>query len=279
MAELEDELGDIIAKARIGTGLTVDQLATLTGMSGRFIEKVERYQETPSEDQIRLLAENLKLDPGKLADIALNDWEPLSVDLPDQDLIVESLFVPYGAFGENCYVLASRQTSLAAVVDPGGSDDKIVDVLRRRNLRLDLVLVTHAHGDHVSGLPGLQTLQPTLRVSSTRHECRSLPLSSTVIIENIEDNATISFGNLNIVALTTPGHTSGSACYYVEGVCFVGDTLFAGSIGRPANKEIYKPMLTAIRNKILSLPDDTIILPGHGPATTVAQEKAHNPFF
>ena len=87
----------------------------------------------------------------------------------------------------------------------------------------------------------------------------------------------MALGKLSVTPLATPGHTQGSTCYAINGACLVGDTLFAGSIGRPVCD--YTRMLAAIRSKVLSLPEDTDLLPGHGPATTVREEIGHNPFF
>ncbi len=279
MVDLEDEVGDIISKARIGLGYTIDHLAGLTGISGRQIEKIEQLQFQPDEEQVHTLAKALSLNPDKLLALAQNKWQPPSDALPQSSVIVESIFVPYGAYGENCYIVACPETFKAAVVDPGGAIDQILERLADSNLQLDMVLITHAHGDHTGGLIELESTFPNLRIAANALEWKSIPRPRPLPLESADDGMEIVLGTLTIAALHTPGHTPGSTCYSVNGACFVGDTLFAGSIGRPSGTEVYQRMLTDIRAKVLSLPYDTILYTGHGPVTTVKQELKYNPFF
>lgn len=279
MANLEDELGDIVSKARRGLNYTTDQLAHLTSMTGHDIQEIEAYRLTPDTERLRTLAEALSLDPEKLSAIASGAWEPSPLKLPQETAIVETIFVPYGAYGENCYILACPKTSAAAVVDPGGATDEILESLARNNLTLDLILITHAHGDHIGGVSDLISAFPSIRLAAHPLEAKSISLRDQAEFEAAKDASRITLGHLTIIALHTPGHTPGSTCYQVDEVCFAGDTLFAGSIGRPAGHEVYHRMLEDIREKVLSLPDAMVILPGHGPSSTVGEEKAHNPFF
>lgn len=279
MARLEDELGDIIGKARSGLGVSADFLSDMTQIDASDIQLVEDYQLTPSHAQIRRLAEALQLDPHKLQSIAEEAWQPQSVDLVSNDASVTRIEVPFGEYKENCYILTSKETSEVAVIDPGGAADEILRRLDERGSKLELILVTHAHRDHIGGIGELASANPGVRIVSHPADKMTLAAQTPDQWEPAEDGVSVSLGNLDIVPLYTPGHTPGSVSYRIDGFCFVGDTLFAGSIGRPEAKSIYRQMLSVIRNKVLSLPDETMILPGHGPVTTVREEKAHNPFF
>ncbi|MHB9035856.1 MAG: MBL fold metallo-hydrolase [Armatimonadota bacterium] len=279
MSSLEDEIGDIIAKARIGIGRTTAQLAEATHVSVRDIESIENYKLHPAPELVDRLAKALSLDPIKLTGIAEDGWKPDPVDMSRDGFTVERVEVPYGEYAENCYVIELAESGIAAVVDPGGVSDQIVQLLADRQLKLEMILVTHAHPDHIAGLRQLISAWPKARIVNHQLERDSVTRGGSVTWEPAKDGVNIRLGSLSMLPLHIPGHTPGSMCYLIDGLCFVGDNLFAGSIGRPAGPTVYPQMLKALRDKVLSLPDATILLPGHGPATTVGEEKTHNPFF
>ncbi len=279
MPELEDEFGDIISKARNGKGLSLDRLAWLTGISSRQIERLERYQLEPSEDELSALASALDLNAAKLSLIAAGKWLPLPAQVSSRSVFLRTVFVPYGAYGENCYIFACPETLKGAVVDPGGAVEQILTALMQARIELELVLITHSHGDHIGGLAELASVLDGIRIVAHPLEWKHLPKLSAIRLEPADDGAVFRLGGSEITVFHTPGHTEGSTCYQTNGICFVGDTLFAGSIGRPSSEHAYQRMLSDIRGKILSLPDITVLLPGHGPSTTVIEEIQHNPFF
>ena len=277
--QLEDEFGDIVAKARKGIGLTVSQLARAAGLVEKDIEDIESYKFIPSSEIIANIAEHLSLDSYKLIEIANDAWIPNIPSLSRDKLHVKVIPVYIGNCGENCYIMVSAESGKAVIIDPGGSVDDIDKYLQENQLTLDLILITHAHGDHIGGLKQLAMQWPRARLANHQVERDSVIYGLSLIWEPAKDGVNIHFDNQYITPIFTPGHTTGSICYLVDGFCFVGDTIFAGSIGRSSGLSDYQPMLAGIRNKLLTLPDETILLPGHGPATTVGEEKEHNPFF
>lgn len=274
---LEDELGDIVAKARAGRNMSARQLAAATGLSEREITEIESYRLKPQDETIQHLADSLGLDARKLADIAHSSWQPRpGAEIP-RSFVLTRVLAPFGAYAENAYVIGCAETARSAVVDPGGAVDKIEQHLLTHQLELCLILITHAHADHIGVLRQLAGAHPDVTITCSEVDRGSVMRGVHADWRPAEDGSETALGKLTVTTLATPGHTAGSVCYALDGVCFVGDTLFAGSIGRPTCD--YQAMLDAIRSKILSLPDETVLLPGHGPATTVGEEKAHNPFF
>jgi glyoxylase-like metal-dependent hydrolase (beta-lactamase superfamily II) len=192
----------------------------------------------------------------------------------------------------NCHILYDLKTKDAVVFDPGGDADEIYLEIGRLNLIARLILLTHAHVDHVAGARELKELikcpigmHPAekflLKTAPIQAPLFGMPIFRTPEIDfYIEDGQEIEAGSIRLKALHIPGHSPGSLCFYCPPVLISGDVLFQGSIGRtdlPGGD--YESLINGVKEKIFTLPDDTIVYPGHGPSTTVRDEKLYNPFF
>ncbi|MFQ6041755.1 MAG: MBL fold metallo-hydrolase [Candidatus Poribacteria bacterium] len=272
---LEDEFGDIIQKARSGLGLSIAQVARETQIPRGQLSKMENYTLKPTEEQVEKIAAVLGLSAPKLLDIALERWTPAKWDMNfDSSITVIPLSVTLSSgYSAYCYLLTCKQTKASAIVDTGGNPDKVIAAVNEHNLKPSLILITHEHSDHAGGLRKLQVGAQAQVIASA---AAALP-SEVREYTKLEDGAEIDLGNQRIKILHTPGHTQGSCCYCVSKAAFVGDTIFAGSTGRGGFS--YRSLLQSVRDKIFTLGDDVHLFPGHGPITTVGQEKAHNPFF
>jgi hydroxyacylglutathione hydrolase len=205
------------------------------------------------------------------------------------DMIIESLEV--GRIQCNCYIVGCEKTHEGVVIDPGGDADLIAEVVNKRALSIKYFICTHAHFDHVEGLKDvLQYIKaPILLHEEDSPLYENLPGQAQMFglqaepaptsNRYLKDGDIIKFGELSMKVLHTPGHSPGSISLQVDHVVFTGDTIFAGSIGRtdlPGGS--MEKLVTSAKGKILSLGDEVKLYPGHGPATTVANEKRYNPF-
>lgn len=200
---------------------------------------------------------------------------------------------PVGPLQCNCTVLGDEASRQAIVVDPGADIARILATLARHSLYLGQILVTHAHIDHIAGALALKqaTGAPVL------YSQQDLPLVAMMDAQagwlgvptpEVEppdhspaDTESVRIGNTTAQILHTPGHTQGSLCLYLpqDHLLLAGDTLFAGSVGRtdlPGGN--HRTLIASIRERLLPLPDATVVVPGHGPETTIAEERATNPF-
>jgi len=207
-------------------------------------------------------------------------------------MIQKALMV--GLLEVNCYILADEDTREAVVIDPGGDENEILDILNTNNFQLKLIIDTHGHFDHVDANQPLKDAtgaQIAIHAADARmlHQPSSeamfftgnrLRLSQPDIL--LKETDILTFGAYRLQVLHTPGHTPGGISLVLEGhpYVYVGDTLFAGSIGRtdfPGGD--YDALINAVKTKIFPLGDNYTVYPGHGPVTTVAQERKYNPFF
>jgi len=207
------------------------------------------------------------------------------------DLRIDTLVL--GPLETNCYVLRSDEDCW--VVDPAMDAGPLLDLLAGQNVRPGKVLLTHGHGDHISGIGPLKAAFPAIEIVCPAEDAEMLgdaeanmsaafgvPLTVGPPDELVRPGLTLTLGRSPWSVLDTSGHTRGGVSYYcpAEKVVLTGDALFAGSIGRTDVPGASAARLLAnVRTNLLSLSDDVRVLPGHGPATTIGSERAENPFF
>ena len=271
--KLEDELGDVLEKARDGKNWSQADLARAAQVSPDVITQIENYETVPDDNAIINLARVLDLHPPSLIDLARGNWVPLPPTPDPEKFEVVCLNLLVGSYPVKCYLLICRETRSSAVIDTGGNPDAVIKKATELGLKPEKILLTHAHFDHAGGL---QKLDKAFACPVWIDKKEPKP-SGSRNYKYIADGEILKLGKINIEILFTPGHTPGGVSYKVGDTVFSGDSIFAGSMGR-ANSS-WSTLFESITQKLLTLPDETRLFPGHGPATTVRQEKMHNPFF
>ena len=251
---LEDDFTDIVGKAQRGLRLT----------------SVSLPKNADDEAALRKLATALQLDPDALVASAKKAWYPRDLG-PINGLACFN--TPYSDMTVNSYLVFDPQTKRATAFDTGTDCDGMLQLATKRGLTIDLILLTHSHGDHIFDLDRLKA-----KTKARAYSCELEPVGGT---ESFAPGRQFEIGNLKVETRLTNGHSRGGITYVVSGLsrrlAIVGDAMFAGSMG--GGMVSYDDALRTNREQILTLPDDTVICPGHGPLTTVGEEKQHNPFF
>jgi hydroxyacylglutathione hydrolase len=268
MIPLEDNVGDIIGKAQRGLGISDSKLAEKARVSSETIRKLREGD----FDEAALLnvAPILALNAQALRELAKGEWHPKKIEAHDG---LAQFNTDYHGMTVNAYLVWDPASHAAAAFDTGADSSEMVRFANRHKLDVQLILLTHAHADHVADLPRLREETGADVFTAAREPVPGAEL--------IEEGKRFRLGNLQIDTRLTWGHSPGGMTYVVTGlahlVAIVGDSLFAGSMG--GGNVSYHDALRNNLEKILTLPDDTTICPGHGPMTTVGEEKQHNPFF
>ena len=274
---LEDEFGDVVGKARRGQEISTAQLASPSGLSVEELDQIEAYRLTPDIEGVDRLADSLGLHRDKLRASAGKRFFPLfPAGRPVEGAVVEMLVLG-SDFLMNGYVVGCTATRQGTVIDPGFEAGKILKTVETLGLDIVSVLLTHGHGDHTGALS--EVCQATSAPAFISHADSSMLGSLRTKIEGeLVEGQILAVGNLRFRVTATGGHTPGGMTIVHDQFAFVGDALFAGSLGGTHGRAAYEKQRQTVREGILGL-DDVILYPGHGPATTVGEERASNPFF
>jgi hydroxyacylglutathione hydrolase len=241
------------------------------------ITTLERGGQPHNRADVRLLANALGLRSAPLEQVVIDKWEPVAQQVP---VWVETVHGSINGYGVQGYILHDEGEAL--LIDTAYNAPAMIAWLESHRVRLTGICLTHGHADHAEGIQQLLTRWqvPVYLGSDDINLLHWKPSEDRLTAPN--DGRVISVGRLSVHCFATPGHTPGGVCYRIDAesqpVCFVGDTLFAGSIGRSNPHTLYGTHLDSVRQRVLKLPHDCILLPGHGPATTVREELDHNPF-
>jgi hydroxyacylglutathione hydrolase len=201
--------------------------------------------------------------------------------------------LPVGPLQCNCSVIGDETTLEAMVIDPGDNIEDVAAIISKHNLKVKQIVITHAHIDHVGGAMKLRALTgaPILLNQNDYALLKMIDVQATwvgmespgevKIDAELAHGENLSAGSLSANVLHTPGHSEGSVCLYfpAEKLLIAGDTLFAGSIGRtdlPGGS--FEKIMRSLHQRVLALPDDTVVIPGHGPKTTIGDEREGNPY-
>jgi glyoxylase-like metal-dependent hydrolase (beta-lactamase superfamily II) len=272
--QLEDHLGDILRKARLRTGISTTAAANAADISKTELDALEHSGRVAGKINFPALAQILRLHPKKLEDIAhgwlpagkkLSRWRGLrTFTTSDDDLSV------------NCFLIGNETSHEAALFDTGLDATPVLNFLAEENLSLRHIFITHSHYDHVAALPKIRAAFPAAEIHSGYAQAPAK--------QRLAPGQVIALGDWQISHRATPGHADDGTTYLITGwperapaVAIVGDTILAGSLCNGNGQ--WEIAEKKIREEILTLPDETLLCPGHGPITTVAEEIKNNPFF
>ena len=276
--QIEDEFGDIVGKARRGQEIDPAELCRKVGLTEDELGRLESYDFTPESATILTLARVLGLDPDKLQISADKRYFPLyPAGRPVEGLVVEMMVLGTD-FLMNGYVVGCDETGKGVIIDPGFDAEKILKTVDATGLKIEQVLLTHGHGDHTGALS--EVCQATGTPACVN--AADLPLLGNLgrkVEGDLIDGQELKVGRQPFVVAATPGHTAGGVSLIHEKVAIVGDALFAGSLGGTRSRESYQAQKSAVGDRLLGLDERVILYPGHGPATSVGEERTSNPFY
>ena len=271
---LEDNLGDIIRKARKASNVTPETAAQAAGISVEALAALEQSGQPQGTISYAALASALQLSAPKLEAIA-KGWTPAPKDTSRWSEF-RMISTEQGGNTVNCYLVWDDVTREAALFDTGWTAEPVFKIIDEEKLQLKHLFITHTHEDHIAGMAAVRERFPKIFVHT---DAKSAPPQ-----HKNRRNDCIHLGSLRITNRETVGHAEDHVIYLIGNfpedvphVGIIGDTIFSGSLATGFIS--WDQLKSRVRSEIFSLPADTLLCPGHGPLTTVAEEKEHNPFF
>lgn len=265
---LEDLFNDVIAKSQRGLGLSDEDVAGRAGVKVESLRAAKGGE--VDESVLRALAGPLNLAAPALVTMARMEWRPLDVELDG----LAQFNTTWHDMTVNAYVIWDPVTKQAVAFDTGATSAPMVEFIKANGLQLELLLLTHTHPDHIADIEGLRAAGAETVLVNEREPVAG---AQTFAV----GSAGWTVGALKIEPRNTYGHSKGGTTFVVTGlkvpVAVVGDALFASSMG--GGMVSFADALATNRKEIFSLPDETVVCPGHGPLTTIGEEKANNPFY
>ncbi|MCB1106057.1 MAG: MBL fold metallo-hydrolase [Opitutaceae bacterium] len=268
---IEDNFDDVINKTQRGLQITDEDLAARADISVDDLTAVKGGKALFGV--IRRVARHLNLGPDALEVLAKKAWYPEQPNFPRGFAMYNTVFEDMTV---NAYLIWDPRTKQAAAFDTGADCSAMIDTIKHEGLDLRYIFITHTHDDHIADLAKLAAAAPKAEIWAGELEPVDFPGAQT-----FKENAHFHIGEIAIKTLFTWGHSPGMTTFFVTGLSWplaiVGDSIFSCSMG--GSPTHFADQLRNNKEKIIPLPKDTVIAPGHGPLTTLAQEKTHNPFF
>lgn len=267
---LEDNFNDVINKAQRGLNISDEELAKRADVALEDLTAVKSGK--PIDAVLRRVARHLRLSPAALEDLAYKRWYPQLPDFPKGFAVFNT---PFEDMTVNSYLVWDGRAKVAVAFDTGANCQAMLDLIHAERLTVRYIFITHTHEDHIADLP---RLAGETKAEVWASELEPAPIAGA---KTFKENAHFHFGALSLKTLFTFGHSPGMTTFFISGLSWplavVGDSIFASSMGGSATH--FADQYRNNREKIFTLPRDTVLACGHGPLTTLAQEKHHNPFF
>jgi hydroxyacylglutathione hydrolase len=268
---LEDDFTDVLRKAQRGHKVSDKELAARAGITPENLAAIQAGR--PLDAVLRRVARHLQLSPAALEELAHKRWCPVQPEFPRGFLMFNTPYRP--GITVNSYLIWDAKTKQAAAFDTGTDSTGMLTEIETAGLKLQHIFITHPHPDHIADLDRLADATGAAVWAS------ELEPVSRRGAQTFRENAHFHLGALSVKTLFTTGHSPGQTTYFVKGLSWplavVGDSLFSCSLG--SSPTGFLEQLGNNRSKIFTLPKDTVLACGHGPLTTLAQEKRHNPFY
>tara|TARA_Y100000310_G_scaffold333589_1_gene411453 strand:+ start:250 stop:1047 length:798 start_codon:yes stop_codon:yes gene_type:complete len=261
---LEDEFGDILFKSIQGEKLTIETVSAQSQIPIDRLSQFRIYSAEPTIEEITRLATILNLNVKALIDITKHSYEPCMFDYGTEIDGIRVVRVSGMAGGYPVYAYLIIKDNECIIVDTTGDAHNVIKAVKKEHVTPLAVLITHSHGDHISGIDKLKKKYDIL--------CYGLDNS---ILKQVEDKTILEFNSISIKVLYTPGHSKDSVTYIINNFFFVGDLIFAGSLG--GGMYSYELLVESAKT-ILSMQEHGDIFPGHGPKTSIKEELEHNAF-